>query len=749
MKRDRSGRVGWGFLAALFWLAAGHQCTTSGGAYVDARGESSGVSDMGVESRAEREDASLTLVSVMGYARLAATDPVLQGLFLWPREAEDSIASVRDGSEETWWKAPAGESYVEVDLGPWLQAPARLAEVRITWGDSSPGGVEVSVLRECGSSALVSRPWSDLSQPLQLGDIGGCLGLKFSSEEPFSVTALSVTAEVPSVLAVEPSPAAEERRSRDFAGSGVVEGFYGVPWSWAERRAMVLTLALNGMGTYIYAPKSDALHRHLWREPYPEETMARFEELALVAAQHQVALLVGLSPFVDWGPDEEADFELLVGKLSGFLERQVDGAVLLADDIEFETEVVVDGQLGQKHRDVANRLLEALREKQGDARLWFVPTVYSDERADGWPGGLDYLSALSSLHEDIGVLWTGLGTFNEELEAADLERFIGVVGRRPILWENYWANDAGDSLVGRVLLGSYEGRGDDLLESLDGLVVNPMIQGGLSRLTLTMTASWMRQGRAHQAHQARREAAMVERWFGYPEGSWETSSENLEFVLQLFAGNALFLPGHAWMEMKLEALHQALTEPQPLPQAGVDLLFLFARMAALESAVHHSRLGADVTDELTYPLRKVRLEGETGLWTLAALGQRLGGKSGEEFLALAQEAHGASEACRFLFSVEAISSLLDAVGDLAPQALGFQPVAGRSPADPCVAGEPWTWLPFDECSSTGVFGLPGAQVDASSGLVTWMVPHGGRFRAVAACAAPSGWGSVTADLVCR
>ncbi|MBA3846880.1 MAG: beta-N-acetylglucosaminidase domain-containing protein, partial [Planctomycetes bacterium] len=54
----------------------------------------------------------------------------------------------------------------------------------------------------------------------------------------------------------------------EFA-SGVIEGFYGQPWSAAERVQLFDWMAAWGLNTYLYAPKDDLHHRASWREPYP------------------------------------------------------------------------------------------------------------------------------------------------------------------------------------------------------------------------------------------------------------------------------------------------------------------------------------------------------------------------------------------------------------------------------------------------------------------------------------------------
>ena len=48
---------------------------------------------------------------------------------------------------------------------------------------------------------------------------------------------------------------------------GVVEGFFGRPWTHSQRLFVIRLIASLGMNTYIYAPKEDPRHREEWREP--------------------------------------------------------------------------------------------------------------------------------------------------------------------------------------------------------------------------------------------------------------------------------------------------------------------------------------------------------------------------------------------------------------------------------------------------------------------------------------------------
>ena len=68
-----------------------------------------------------------------------------------------------------------------------------------------------------------------------------------------------------------------------FELSGVIEGFYGPPWSHSDRLDMLRFMGRAGLNVYIYAPKDDPYHRTRWREPYPEDAERELRELVQTA----------------------------------------------------------------------------------------------------------------------------------------------------------------------------------------------------------------------------------------------------------------------------------------------------------------------------------------------------------------------------------------------------------------------------------------------------------------------------------
>ncbi len=50
---------------------------------------------------------------------------------------------------------------------------------------------------------------------------------------------------------------------------GMIEGFYGNPWSHSVRLKFPEVLAELGLNAYLYCPKSDPYLRRRWKEDWP------------------------------------------------------------------------------------------------------------------------------------------------------------------------------------------------------------------------------------------------------------------------------------------------------------------------------------------------------------------------------------------------------------------------------------------------------------------------------------------------
>ena len=96
--------------------------------------------------------------------------------------------------------------------------------------------------------------------------------------------------------------------------AGVVEGFYGPPWSHRERLDLLAAAPALGLDTYLYAPKDDPWHRGRWREPYPPDALARLGELAAAARDAGVAFVWSAAPGLSMRYADDAEHAALAAK---------------------------------------------------------------------------------------------------------------------------------------------------------------------------------------------------------------------------------------------------------------------------------------------------------------------------------------------------------------------------------------------------------------------------------------------------
>ncbi len=81
---------------------------------------------------------------------------------------------------------------------------------------------------------------------------------------------------------------------------GVVEGFYGRPWTVEQRKRLFSRMGLEfGMNTYLYAPKDDSKHRAYWRDLYLIEEAEALRELIEACEKFNINFVYAISPGLD------------------------------------------------------------------------------------------------------------------------------------------------------------------------------------------------------------------------------------------------------------------------------------------------------------------------------------------------------------------------------------------------------------------------------------------------------------------
>ncbi len=95
--------------------------------------------------------------------------------------------------------------------------------------------------------------------------------------------------------------------------AGVIEGFYGAPWSRAERFALFDWMVAWKLNTYLYAPKDDLKHRALWREKYSAAEAESLGELIWACKARGLRFIYALAPGLDIRFSREAELASFAG----------------------------------------------------------------------------------------------------------------------------------------------------------------------------------------------------------------------------------------------------------------------------------------------------------------------------------------------------------------------------------------------------------------------------------------------------
>lgn len=257
---------------------------------------------------------------------------------------------------------------------------------------------------------------------------------------------------------------------------GVIEGFYGNPWSHKDRLRQFEFYGCNKLNIYVYGPKDDPYHRAHWRDPYPQDEAERLKELVQEAHRNKVQFVWAVHPGGDiqWNLK---DSMAVCQKLEWMYELGVRTFAVFFDDIWGE------GSKADKQAGLLNYVTDNFVRKHSDVQpLIMCPTQYNK----AWSGG-DYLSTLGTrMYPEVRVMWTG-NSVVDMIERGDMEWINKQLGRKAFIWLNYPVNDYCQS---RMLMGKTYGNGHDINEMVSGFCSNPMEYAEASKVSLYSIADY-------------------------------------------------------------------------------------------------------------------------------------------------------------------------------------------------------------------------------------------------------------------
>ncbi|KAI7814585.1 protein O-GlcNAcase isoform X2 [Triplophysa rosa] len=280
---------------------------------------------------------------------------------------------------------------------------------------------------------------------------------------------------------------------RDDFLCGVVEGFYGRPWSMEQRKVLFQWMQRWGLNTYLYGPKDDLKHRLLWREVYSAEEEAQLKALIGEAESRALRFVYAISPGQDIVFSSSCDLTLLKRKLRQVAELGCHAFALLFDDIDHSMcQADREGFSSFAHAQVtvANEIFRFL----GNPPVFlFCPTEYCSSLCTPSVSKSPYLLTIGEdLLPGISIIWTGKKVISRDLCADSLAEVQSVIRRPPLVWDNLHANDY-DSR--RVFLGPFKGRPPGLRAHLRGLLLNPNCEFEANFIPLHTLGSWHKEGK--------------------------------------------------------------------------------------------------------------------------------------------------------------------------------------------------------------------------------------------------------------
>ncbi|HEX8075609.1 MAG TPA: beta-N-acetylglucosaminidase domain-containing protein, partial [Thermoleophilaceae bacterium] len=356
------------------------------------------------------------------------------------------------------------------------------------------------------------------------------------------------------------APAVAQARS-PFAWRAVVEGAYGPTWDHAARDRVLRWFPRHGFNAYVHAPKDDLYQRTNWRDPYPAAQQAEFDAEIRFARAHGIEWIPNLSPALPLIPTPAAprsppsrdlcfscpdDLRAVLDKLEPFRRAGARTFMISFDDVtktlthpeDLAAYGAGDQAFGRANGDFLSRLLAALGARTPGARLLTVGADYSGTADTAYLQGLR-----ATLRPEVEVMWTGNQVPSHEFAPADAAAYGKLIGRRPLVWDNWTDDDtAGNATplgTARIFLGPYLRRAD-VAGAVGGFFLNPMNEADLNMLPLATAGDWMRnparyrrraswlRAVAELAGRGRARKAVRASLRAWAETSWSTKLDLLE-----------------------------------------------------------------------------------------------------------------------------------------------------------------------------------------------------------------------------
>ena len=259
---------------------------------------------------------------------------------------------------------------------------------------------------------------------------------------------------------------------------GIVEGFYGTPYTNENRIDLFKFCNAHNLNSYIYAPKDDPYHRAKWRESYPQQKLDEIKNLIQSAKSYEVKFIFAVSPGLDLNYSDE-DLNFMIKKLSAIYDLGCRDFAIFFDDIKDKD--------GQSQAKFLNRVEEHfVNVHENISPLITVPTEYFRLDMIDEFGRKPYTdNFVKNLSKNILVLYTGEGVVQPILTDENYQAANQIYENNLGIWWNYPVNDYMES---KLALGAIDNLPKN--SNIPAIFFNPMKFQNLSKISLATGADY-------------------------------------------------------------------------------------------------------------------------------------------------------------------------------------------------------------------------------------------------------------------